>query len=82
MWIDAPGGAKNTLSQKWAESLKEDDKRFGEKLHFGKEKVVQTISMEDLIAQQEAPFFIKIDVEGYEINVLKGLKRPVPYLSF
>jgi FkbM family methyltransferase len=82
MWIDAPGGAKNTLSQKWAENLKGDDKRFGERLHFGKVKEVQTISMEDLIAVQGLPFFIKIDVEGYEINVLRGLRQRVPYLSF
>jgi len=26
--------------------------------------------------------FIKIDVEGYELNVIRGLQRPVPYLSF
>lgn len=82
MWIDAPAGAKNTLSKKWAESLKEDESRFGEKLQFGKMKEVQTISMEQLIATYGLPFFIKIDVEGYEINVLRGLQQPVPYLSF
>src|SRR5260370_2445784 len=40
MWIDAPGGAKNTLSQKWAERLRDDDKRFGERLNFGQMKEV------------------------------------------
>jgi hypothetical protein len=29
-----------------------------------------------------APFYIKIDVEGHEPSVLRGLKRPVPFLSF
>jgi len=82
MWIDTPGGAKNTLSQKWAESLKDDDARFGERLQFGKVKEVETISMEQLIAAHGSPFFIKIDVEGYEISVLRGMRRPVPYLSF
>jgi len=28
------------------------------------------------------PFYIKIDVEGYEPNVLNGLQSAVPYLSF
>lgn len=27
-------------------------------------------------------FFVKIDVEGYEPHVLRGLRRLVPYLSF
>jgi FkbM family methyltransferase len=82
MWIDAPGGAKNTLSQKWAERLREDETRFGEKLNFGQLKEVETISIEQLIAAHGSPYFIKIDVEGHEISALRGLQRPVPYLSF
>jgi FkbM family methyltransferase len=82
MWIDAPGSAKNTLSQKWAEVLRGDDSRFGEKLTFGRSKNVETVSMEELIRQYGSPFFVKIDVEGHELSVLRGLRRPVPYLSF
>jgi FkbM family methyltransferase len=82
MWIDAPGGAKNTLSQKWAESLRDDERRFGERLNFGQSKEVETISIEQLIAAHGSPFFIKIDVEGHELSVLRGMQRPVPYLSF
>ena len=82
MWIDSLGSAKNTLSEKWADTLRGDDKRFGEKLGFERSKVVETISMEQLIATHDSPFFIKIDVEGHELSVLRGLRRPVPYLSF
>ena len=82
MWIDAPGSAMNTLSQKWAETLRNDDTRFGEKLSFGQWKEVETVSMENLITEYGLPFFVKIDVEGHELNVLRGLQRPVPYLSF
>jgi len=38
--------------------------------------------LEKLIASHGIPFYIKIDVEGHELNVLRGLKQPVPYLSF
>ncbi len=82
MWIDTPGGAKNTLSQKWAQTLKDDDRRFGQKLEFGQQKKVETISIEQLIAVYGSPFFVKIDVEGHELSVLLGMRRPVPYLSF
>jgi FkbM family methyltransferase len=82
MWIDTPGSAKNTLSQKWAENLRGDDKRFGHVLGFEHAKEVETVSMEELIAAHGSPFFVKIDVEGHELSVLRGMQRPVPYLSF
>jgi len=82
MWIDTPGSAKNTLSQKWAEALRDGDGRFGQRLSFAECKVVETISIEQLIAAHGMPFFVKIDVEGHELSVLRGLQRPVPYLSF
>jgi len=82
MWIDAPGSALNTLSDKWAETLRDDENRFGHRLNFGQWKEVETISMEQLIAAHGLPFFVKIDVEGHELSVLRGMKQPVPYLSF
>jgi FkbM family methyltransferase len=82
MWVDTPGSAKNTLSQKWAETLRGDDSRFGHTLDFQDWKEVETISMEQLIAEHGSPFFVKIDVEGHELSVLRGMQRPVPYLSF
>jgi FkbM family methyltransferase len=38
--------------------------------------------LDDLIARHGVPRFIKIDVEGYEAEVLGGLTRPVDALSF
>ena len=35
-----------------------------------------------LVAEYGLPVFIKIDVEGFEINVLRGLTKPVRCLSF
>ncbi len=82
MYIDAPGSAKNSLSQKWVDTLRTDDKRFGKALEFASKKTVETTTLEHLIAAHGLPYFIKIDVEGYEPNAISGLKSPVPYLSF
>jgi len=82
MWIDEPGSAKNTLSQKWVETLRADGSRFGKTLDFGQKKPIQTITLEGLMKTYGLPFFVKIDVEGYEPCVLRGLQRSVPYLSF
>jgi FkbM family methyltransferase len=82
LWIDTPGSAKNTLSQKWVSTLRYDEHRFRQRFHFGDKIAVETTTLEKLIQVHGYPFFIKIDVEGYEPNVLQGLKQPVPYLSF
>lgn len=82
MWIETPGSAKNTLSKKWAETLKDDDKRFGHKVAFEHWKEVETVSVEQLISTHGTPFFLKIDVEGHELSVLRGMQRTVPFLSF
>ena len=39
-------------------------------------------TLDRLIAQHGVPSFIKIDVEGFEDQVLAGLTHPVPALSF
>jgi FkbM family methyltransferase len=43
---------------------------------------VPVTTLEALIARHGLPDFIKIDVEGHELDVLCGLQTPVPALSF
>jgi FkbM family methyltransferase len=43
---------------------------------------IETITLDGLIARYGVPSFIKIDVEGYEGAVLRGLSQPVTALSF
>ena len=43
---------------------------------------VDVVTLDELIARHGEPAFCKIDVEGFEIDVLTGLSRPVRALSF
>jgi len=82
MWLDEPGSAKNTLNSKWVETLRTDSTRFGKALEFAEKREVKTLTLAELIEKHGRPFFVKIDVEGHEPAVLRGLDRVVPFLSF
>ena len=82
MWVDGDGSALNTLSQKWVNSLQSDQTRFGHTVAFKEKREVHTTTLADLFAAYGVPFFVKIDVEGYEQSVLRGLKQPVQFLQF
>lgn len=85
MWIDGPGSAVNTISRKWADELREHKQNFKHGhcgLDFSRSELVATTTIDELIGLYGVPYFIKIDVEGHELSVLRGLQRPVPFLSF
>jgi len=85
MWIDGPGSAVNTLNRIWADHLSTQSGTFKHQHHglsFSNSKSVETTTIDNLIKLHGLPYFIKIDVEGYELNVLRGMSIPVPFLSF
>jgi FkbM family methyltransferase len=43
---------------------------------------VPLTTLDALIAQHGLPRFCKLDVEGFEAEVLRGLSRPIPLLAF
>ncbi len=57
---------------------------FGEKsgLHWPNEEIVSVTTLDMLIAEFGVPHFCKIDVEGYESEVIHGLTYPIKYLNF
>jgi FkbM family methyltransferase len=55
MYIDEPGSAKNTLSRKWVDTLREDGVRFGHTLSFGESREVQTTTLDELMARYGNP---------------------------
>lgn len=85
MWVYGPGSVFNSLSEKSASILNGLKKQSGHSLdahEFREKRIVGTTTLKHLIDTYGLPFFVKIDVVGYELEVLQGLRRPVPCLSF
>ncbi|MFT4766895.1 MAG: FkbM family methyltransferase [Glaciecola sp.] len=52
-----------------------------EHVRWDRRERVQVTTLDLLIAQHGRPAYIKIDVEGFELEVLSGLSQPVPLVS-
>jgi FkbM family methyltransferase len=72
---DAP--AISTLFDEWT-----TEGRFAKEYRWTRTERVPLTTLDALIATYGVPKFCKIDVEGYEKRVLRGLCQPVPIVSF
>lgn len=70
----------SSLSPEWVQRVQESG-RFAE-YQWDQRQKVQSTTLDALIEAYGVPRFIKIDVEGFEPEVLRGLSQPVPCLSF
>lgn len=69
----------STLSNEWIESTKESG-RFSQ-YEWNKKQKVNVTTLDRMIDTYGVPSFIKIDVEGYELEVLLGLTHIVDCVS-
>lgn len=70
----------STLSCGWIDEVRRDPRFAG--VRWDEELRVQVETLDALIARHGEPRFCKIDVEGFELEVLQGLSRPLRALSF
>ncbi len=80
MMISKRTPTMSTLARDWAKTLPESA-RFAD-VRWDHEIEVELTTLDALIATHGLPAFTKIDVEGFEADVLEGCTRPLPCLSF
>lgn len=70
----------SSLSPEWIREVQRDP-RFAAHTWGGRLEV-KVETADQLISRFGLPAFLKVDVEGFELDVLRGLSAPVPALSF
>ncbi len=70
----------SSMSNRWMSAVSESG-RFATHV-WSEVRPVEMTTLDELIRKYGVPAFIKIDVEGFELEVLKGLSQPVKTLSF
>lgn len=77
------GNTLHTLSSKWKNHLSQSPKEeIGKQFHFSRSITVSVTTIQHLVKEFGHPYFIKIDAEGLEQEILSALPYTVPYLSF
>ena len=70
----------SSFSDEWINAVK-DTQRFKDK-NWNEAVMIDMTTADELIKLYGVPAFMKIDVEGYELEVLKGLTQPIQMVSF
>jgi FkbM family methyltransferase len=80
LWISHRTPTVTTLSQPWMQEVQQSGSFAAVRWEEGLSVPVTTLDL--LIEKYGLPVFCKIDVEGYELEVLRGLTRPIRTVSF
>jgi FkbM family methyltransferase len=70
----------SSQSPGWIDAVTTDE-RF-RRIRWDRSVQVPVTTLDALIAEHGEPAFCKVDVEGFEVDVLSGLSRPLRALSF
>lgn len=73
---------QHTMSSMSKEHITNIKKFWNNPPSFDEKMLVKTNTLDYFISKYGKPYFIKIDVEGYEKYVLKGLSTPIPLIAF
>lgn len=79
LWVCSSCDALSTISETFIRDTRTSG-RFSHR-RWNSQQPVNITTLDALIKQYGEPSFIKIDVEGYELEVLSGLTYAVPALS-
>lgn len=79
--VSAANPTVSSLSGAWRHAVRDANAGF-RRVVWDDHVEVSVTTLDALIARYGEPAFCKIDVEGYEVQVLEGLSRPLAALSF
>ncbi len=79
LYTDPGNPTLSTLSTEWIESVKASGPF--QSINWSERGETAMTTLDDMIRAHGKPDFCKIDVEGYEYEVLSGLSVPLPALS-
>ena len=80
LWMSRLTPSISTISDQWLTTGQQNRRFAGAR--WEEQITVSVTSLDALIARYGKPVFCKIDVEGAELDVLRGLSEALPALSF